>query len=128
MQPGEDKIVFDNGLVLHRLQCLRMFGDWINSIVDFGLSLTRMTLDISSLACMAALSMVTCKYIPAFLYLLLYSETLSAGTPSTGFITEAIYWFLNQHYRHYGLILAQCLCRTTDNSTCSMVQRTDDQV
>ncbi|XP_067685643.1 probable nuclear hormone receptor HR38 isoform X1 [Haliotis asinina] len=62
MQPGEDKIVFDNGLVLHRLQCLRMFGDWINSIVDFGLSLTRMTLDISSLACMAALSMVTLRH------------------------------------------------------------------
>lgn len=58
----EEKIVFDNGVVLHKHQCYQMFGDWINSIVDFGLSMHRMTLDISSLACMAALSMVTCKY------------------------------------------------------------------
>ncbi|XP_074643108.1 putative nuclear hormone receptor HR38 isoform X2 [Tubulanus polymorphus] len=59
VQPNEDKLVFDNGVVLHRLQCLRGFGDWINTIVDFGMSLQRMPMDISSLACMLALTMVT---------------------------------------------------------------------
>jgi len=53
--------VFDNGVVLHREQCTQLFGDWINSIVDFGLSLHRLTVDISSLACMEALTMVTRK-------------------------------------------------------------------
>ncbi|XP_045177718.2 probable nuclear hormone receptor HR38 isoform X2 [Mercenaria mercenaria] len=62
LQANDDKIVFDNGLVLHRRQCYQMFGDWINSIVDFGLSMHRMTIDISSLACMAALSMVTLRH------------------------------------------------------------------
>ncbi|XP_041374896.1 nuclear receptor subfamily 4 group A member 2-like [Gigantopelta aegis] len=62
VQPDEHKIAFDNGLVLHRLQCVQMFGDWINSIIEFGLSLHRMTLDISSLACMAALTMVTLRH------------------------------------------------------------------
>ncbi|XP_052831265.1 probable nuclear hormone receptor HR38 [Octopus bimaculoides] len=62
IQPDSDKIIFCNGLVLHRLQCLHMFGDWINSIIEFGMSLHRMTLDISSLACMAALSMITLRH------------------------------------------------------------------
>lgn len=62
VQPDSDKIIFCNGLVLHRLQCLHMFGDWINSIIEFGMSLHRMTLDISSLACMAALSMITLRH------------------------------------------------------------------
>lgn len=62
IQANDDKIVFDNGLVLHRRQCLQMFGEWINSIVDFGVSMQRMTIDISSVACMAALSMVTLRH------------------------------------------------------------------
>jgi nuclear receptor subfamily 4 group A protein 2 len=61
-QTGDDRIIFCNGQVFHRLQCLRSFGEWVNSIVDFGLSLHRMTLDLSSLACMAALSMVTQRH------------------------------------------------------------------
>lgn len=60
-QSDIDKITFCTGLVLHRLQCLRSFGDWINSIIEFGLSLHRMELDLSSLACMAALTMITRK-------------------------------------------------------------------
>nr|KAG5688153.1 hypothetical protein BaRGS_028446 [Batillaria attramentaria] len=59
VQPCDEKIIFDNGQVYHRLQCMRMLGDWVNSIVDFGLSLHRMTLDISSVSCMAALALVT---------------------------------------------------------------------
>ncbi|KAL8591936.1 hypothetical protein ACOMHN_039989 [Nucella lapillus] len=62
IQPYDEKIIFDNGQVYHRLQCMRMLGDWINSIVDFGHSLHRMTLDISSVSCMAALALVTLRH------------------------------------------------------------------
>ncbi|OWF51293.1 probable nuclear hormone receptor HR38 [Mizuhopecten yessoensis] len=62
VQPADDKIIFENGLVLHRLQCSDMFGDWIDSIIDFGLSLHRNTFDISSLACMSALALVTLRH------------------------------------------------------------------
>ncbi|XP_052814945.1 nuclear receptor subfamily 4 group A member 2-like isoform X2 [Mya arenaria] len=62
IQTGDEKITFDNGLVLHRQQCWEMFGDWISSIMDFGVSLHRMTIDISSLACMAALAMITLRH------------------------------------------------------------------
>ncbi|KAK6166599.1 hypothetical protein SNE40_023252 [Patella caerulea] len=62
VQTNDDNIVFDNGLVLHRLQCLGIFGDWVNSIVEFGLSLHRMALDLSSHACMSALAMVTLRH------------------------------------------------------------------
>ncbi|ELR55472.1 Nuclear receptor subfamily 4 group A member 3 [Bos mutus] len=56
---AEDKFVFCNGLVLHRLQCLRGFGEWLDSIKDFSLSLQSLNLDIQALACLSALSMVT---------------------------------------------------------------------
>lgn len=62
IQGAEDRIVFDNGIVLTRQQCYQMFGDWIYSIIDFGLSLHKMTIDLSSVACMAALSMVTLRH------------------------------------------------------------------
>ncbi|CAH1788403.1 unnamed protein product [Owenia fusiformis] len=62
VQPNDDRIVFCNGQVLHRHQCLKTFGDWINSIFEFGLNLHRMPLDISSLSCMAALTMVTQRH------------------------------------------------------------------
>ena len=63
IQEAEDRIIFDNGIVLTRQQCYMMFGEWIYSIIEFGLSLHKMTIDLSSVACMAALSMITCKYI-----------------------------------------------------------------
>ncbi|XP_016080515.1 PREDICTED: nuclear receptor subfamily 4 group A member 3 [Miniopterus natalensis] len=56
---AEDKFVFCNGLVLHRLQCLRGFGEWLDSIKDFSLSLQSLNLDIQALACLSALSMIT---------------------------------------------------------------------
>lgn len=61
---AEDKFVFCNGLVLHRLQCLRGFGEWLDSIKDFSLSLQSLNLDIQALACLSALSMVTGKRRP----------------------------------------------------------------
>ncbi|KAH0627115.1 hypothetical protein JD844_002527, partial [Phrynosoma platyrhinos] len=56
---AEDKFVFCNGLVLHRLQCLRGFGEWLDSIKDFSLNLQSHNLDIPALACLSALSMIT---------------------------------------------------------------------
>ncbi|XP_028909736.1 nuclear receptor subfamily 4 group A member 3 [Ornithorhynchus anatinus] len=56
---AEDKFVFCNGLVLNRLQCLRGFGEWLDSIKDFSLNLQSLNLDIPALACLSALSMVT---------------------------------------------------------------------
>lgn len=57
--PEKDKLIFCNGVVLHRLQCVRSFGDWIDSIMDFSQSLHRMNLDISFFSCLAALVIIT---------------------------------------------------------------------
>lgn len=57
--PNEDKLIFCNGVVLHRSQCVRGFGDWIDSIVDFSQSLHRMNLDVTSFSCLAALVIIT---------------------------------------------------------------------
>ncbi|XP_074487683.1 putative nuclear hormone receptor HR38 [Sebastes fasciatus] len=60
--PEKNKLVFCNGLVLHRLQCVRSFGDWIDSIMDFSQSLHRMNLDVSLFACLAALVIITDRH------------------------------------------------------------------
>ncbi|KAK7885941.1 hypothetical protein WMY93_025562 [Mugilogobius chulae] len=52
---SEDKLVFCNGLVLHRFQCLRGFGEWLDSIRDFSSRLQSLNLDTSAFACLAAL-------------------------------------------------------------------------
>ncbi|XP_056391342.1 nuclear receptor subfamily 4 group A member 2 isoform X2 [Hyla sarda] len=57
--PSEGKLIFCNGAVLHRLQCVRGFGEWIDSIVDFSSNLQSMNIDISAFSCIAALAMVT---------------------------------------------------------------------
>ncbi|XP_039592259.1 nuclear receptor subfamily 4 group A member 3 isoform X1 [Polypterus senegalus] len=56
---AEDKFVFCNGLVLHRSQCLRGFGEWLESIKDFSSNFQSLNLDISAFACLAALVMLT---------------------------------------------------------------------
>ncbi|KAM6979632.1 nuclear receptor subfamily 4immunitygroup A member 1 [Aplochiton taeniatus] len=60
--PEENKLIFCNGVVLHRMQCVSGFGDWINSIMDFSQSLHRMNLDVSSFACLAALVIITDRH------------------------------------------------------------------
>ncbi|XP_060898739.1 probable nuclear hormone receptor HR38 [Labrus mixtus] len=60
--PGKDKLIFCNGLVLHRLQCVRSFGDWIDSIMDFSQNLHRMNLDVSLFACLSALVIITDRH------------------------------------------------------------------
>ncbi|KAM9308036.1 nuclear receptor subfamily 4 group A member 3 [Gastrophryne carolinensis] len=54
-----DEFVFCNGLVLHRLQCLRGFGEWLDSIRKFSLHLQSLNFDVSTLACLSALCLVT---------------------------------------------------------------------
>ncbi|XP_056887398.1 nuclear receptor subfamily 4 group A member 1-like isoform X2 [Takifugu flavidus] len=60
--PEKNKLIFCNGVVLHRLQCIHSFGDWIDSIMDFSQSLHRMNLDISLFACLAALVIITDRH------------------------------------------------------------------
>ncbi|XP_055494058.1 nuclear receptor subfamily 4 group A member 2a isoform X1 [Leucoraja erinacea] len=57
--PVDGKLIFCNGVVLHRLQCVRGFGEWIDSIIDFSSNLHSMSIDISAFACISALAMVT---------------------------------------------------------------------
>ncbi|XP_059822511.1 nuclear receptor subfamily 4 group A member 2 isoform X2 [Hypanus sabinus] len=57
--PVDGKLIFCNGVVLHRLQCVRGFGEWIDSIIDFSSNLHSMNIDISAFSCIAALAMVT---------------------------------------------------------------------
>nr|XP_040060623.1 probable nuclear hormone receptor HR38 [Gasterosteus aculeatus aculeatus] len=60
--PEKNKLIFCNGLVLHRLQCVHSFGDWIDSIMDFSQNLHRMNLDVSLFACLAALVIITDRH------------------------------------------------------------------
>lgn len=57
--PVEGKLIFCNGVVLHRLQCVRGFGEWVDAIVEFSSNLQSMNIDISAFSCIAALAMVT---------------------------------------------------------------------
>lgn len=57
--PEMDKLIFCNGTVLHRIQCVRSFGDWIDSILEFSQALHRMRLDVSSFSCLTALVIIT---------------------------------------------------------------------
>ncbi|XP_077371403.1 nuclear receptor subfamily 4 group A member 2-like [Festucalex cinctus] len=57
--PDEGKLIFCDGSVWHRLQCLRGFGEWIDSIVEFSINLHRMNLDVATFSCICALALVT---------------------------------------------------------------------
>ncbi|MCL4136763.1 UNVERIFIED_CONTAM: hypothetical protein GTU68_025115, partial [Idotea baltica] len=57
--PGDPKFIFDNGKVLHRCQCERSFGEWLQGIIDFAASLKSMDLDLSAFACLSALTLIT---------------------------------------------------------------------
>lgn len=58
-KPAEGKLIFCSGLVLHRLQCARGFGDWIDSILAFSRSLHSLVVDIPAFACLSALVLIT---------------------------------------------------------------------
>lgn len=55
----DSKMTFCNGVVLHKSQCQRSFGDWLNSIMEFSKSLHDLEIDISAFACLCALTLVT---------------------------------------------------------------------
>ncbi|XP_041637985.1 nuclear receptor subfamily 4 group A member 2-like [Cheilinus undulatus] len=58
-KPEEGKLIFCDGSVWHRLQCLRGFGEWIDGIVEFSANLQRMNLDVSTFSCICTLALVT---------------------------------------------------------------------
>ncbi|XP_021701960.1 probable nuclear hormone receptor HR38 isoform X3 [Aedes aegypti] len=58
----DTKMTFCNGVVLHKHQCQRSFGDWLNAILEFSKSLHSMEIDISAFACLCALTLVTERY------------------------------------------------------------------
>lgn len=58
-KPEEGKLIFCDGSVWHRLQCLRGFGEWIDSIVEFSANLQRMNLDVSTFSCICTLALIT---------------------------------------------------------------------
>ncbi|CAL8319586.1 unnamed protein product [Merluccius merluccius] len=60
--PEKDKLVFCNGRVLNRKQCVAGFGDWIDSILAFSQSLHRMNLDVSSFSCLTALVIISDRH------------------------------------------------------------------
>ncbi|KAB0798291.1 hypothetical protein PPYR_09284 [Photinus pyralis] len=55
----DTKLTFCNGVVLHKHQCQRSFGDWMNAIMEFSNSLHSMEIDISAFACLCALTLIT---------------------------------------------------------------------
>ncbi|XP_071039289.1 nuclear receptor subfamily 4 group A member 2 isoform X2 [Parasteatoda tepidariorum] len=59
IHPEDEKLTFCNGTVLSRDQCQQIFGDWLNTILDFSRSLHSMDIDISAFACLCALALVT---------------------------------------------------------------------
>lgn len=61
-----EKLIFCNGAVLHKMQCVRGFGDWIDSILEFSQALHRMKLDVSSFSCLTALVIITGSYSPFY--------------------------------------------------------------
>nr|XP_015199566.1 PREDICTED: nuclear receptor subfamily 4 group A member 1 [Lepisosteus oculatus] len=60
--PEKNELIFCNGVVMHRTQCVRGFGDWIDSIMDFSQSLHRMDIDVSSFSCLAALVIIADRH------------------------------------------------------------------
>uniref|UniRef100_H2YSB6 Nuclear receptor subfamily 4 group A member 2 n=2 Tax=Ciona savignyi TaxID=51511 RepID=H2YSB6_CIOSA len=51
----EGKLIFCNGLALHKDQLYGIFGDWMDSIFSFACSLSDMNVDISSFSCLLGL-------------------------------------------------------------------------
>ncbi|KAE8626269.1 hypothetical protein XENTR_v10006572 [Xenopus tropicalis] len=61
-RPEEGKLIFCNGVVLHRTQCVRGFGEWIDSIIEFSHNLQRTNIDVPSFSCLSALVIITDRH------------------------------------------------------------------
>ncbi|XP_002735608.1 nuclear receptor subfamily 4 group A member 2-like [Saccoglossus kowalevskii] len=57
--PSDDRLAFCNGVVLHKQQCARGFGEWLDQVVNFAETMHGMDVDISAFACLSALVLVT---------------------------------------------------------------------
>lgn len=66
LRPSDEKLVFCNGYVLHKAQCQKAFGEWLNDIIDFSNSLHSLGLDAPAFACLSALVLVTGKHFVFF--------------------------------------------------------------
>lgn len=44
------------------MQCVRGFGEWIDSIIEFSQNLHRMNIDVPSFSCLAALVIITGRW------------------------------------------------------------------
>lgn len=64
-RPEDTKLTFCNGVVLDKRQCQRSFGDWLHAVLDFSNTLHSMDIDISTFACLCALTLITGVYIIA---------------------------------------------------------------
>ncbi|KAG4079417.1 hypothetical protein HA402_008109 [Bradysia odoriphaga] len=54
----DTKMTFCNGVVLHKVQCQRSFGEWLGTILEFSKSLHALETDISAFACLCGLTLV----------------------------------------------------------------------
>ncbi|XP_061411872.1 nuclear receptor subfamily 4 group A member 2-like [Lethenteron reissneri] len=52
--PKEERLVFCTGLALHLSQCVRVFGEWLYSILSFSDTLQALEPDIATVACLSA--------------------------------------------------------------------------
>ncbi|XP_017473790.1 PREDICTED: probable nuclear hormone receptor HR38, partial [Rhagoletis zephyria] len=59
IRPTDSKLIFCNGVVMHRAQCERVFGEWLVNILQFSNRLNTLGIDISSFACICALAVIT---------------------------------------------------------------------
>ncbi|XP_072552542.1 nuclear receptor subfamily 4immunitygroup A member 1 [Salminus brasiliensis] len=60
--PETNELIFCKGVVLHRMQCVRGFGDWLDSIMEFSQNLHRMNFDVASFSCLATLVIITDRH------------------------------------------------------------------
>jgi len=61
-RPGDQQLVFDNRVVLHRSQCRPCFGQWQDAIEDFAQSFQSLDVDVSAFSSLMALILVTDRY------------------------------------------------------------------
>lgn len=67
LRPHDEQLVFCNGYVLHKSQCQKAFGEWLNDIIDFSDSLHNLGVDAPAFACLSALVLVAGKTVIFFL-------------------------------------------------------------
>jgi len=64
----EGKLIFCNGIALHRNQLYGCFGDWIDAILSFACTLSDLNVDISSYSCMLALLLFQGEFTVGILF------------------------------------------------------------